>query len=68
MLLGDVEPSAALVPTVEGMTLLPANIDLAGAEAMLLMRAGREYALKRALTKLGVGVVPAATSESSSTW
>jgi chromosome partitioning protein len=29
------------------MTLLPANIDLAGAEAMLLMRAGREYALKR---------------------
>ena len=35
-----------------GMTLLPANIDLAGAEAMLLMRAGREYALKRALAKL----------------
>ena len=34
------------------MTLLPANIDLAGAEAMLLMRAGREYALKRALDKL----------------
>ena len=34
------------------MTLLPANIDLAGAEAMLLMRAGREYALKRALAKL----------------
>src|ERR1700743_345446 len=35
------------------MTLLPANIDLGGAEAMLLMRAGREYALKRALDKLG---------------
>ena len=34
------------------MSLLPANIDLAGAEAMLLMRAGREYALKRALAKL----------------
>ena len=34
------------------MTLLPANIDLAGAEAMLLMRAGREYALKRALAKV----------------
>jgi chromosome partitioning protein len=32
--------------------VLPANIDLAGAEAMLLMRAGREYALKRALAKL----------------
>jgi len=37
------------------MSLLPANIDLAGAEAMLLMRAGREYALKRALDKLGTG-------------
>ncbi len=52
VLLGDVEPDAALVDTAEGMTLLPANIDLAGAEAMLLMRAGREYALKRALAKL----------------
>ena len=38
VLLGDVEPDAALVQTPEGMTLLPANIDLAGAEAMLLMR------------------------------
>jgi len=52
VLLGEVEPSAALVDTPEGMTLLPANIDLAGAEAMLLMRAGREYALKRALDKI----------------
>lgn len=52
VLLGDVEASAALVQTAEGMTLLPANIDLAGAEAMLLMRAGREYALKRALAKV----------------
>ncbi|MBP3085315.1 ParA family protein [Mycolicibacterium fortuitum] len=52
VLLGDVEPGAALVETAEGMTLLPANIDLAGSEAMLLMRAGREYALKRALAKV----------------
>jgi len=52
VLLGEVEPNAALVGTSEGMMLLPANIDLAGAEAMLLMRAGREYALKRALAKL----------------
>lgn len=52
VLLGDVEPDAALVETPEGMTLLPANIDLAGAEAMLLMRAGREHALKRALAKV----------------
>jgi chromosome partitioning protein len=57
-----VEPDTALVETSEGMTLLPANIDLAGAEAMLLMRAGREYALKRALAKLGAGAAPAATS------
>ena len=53
VLLGDVEPDTALLETPEGMALLPANIDLAGAEAMLLMRAGREYALKRALAKLG---------------
>ncbi len=52
VLLGDVEPAAAVVQTSEGMSLLPANIDLAGAEAMLLMRAGREYALRRALAKL----------------
>jgi chromosome partitioning protein len=52
VLLGEVEPDATLVTTSEGMTLLPANIDLAGAEAMLLMRAGREYALKRALAKI----------------
>uniref|UniRef100_A0A5Q5CDK3 Cobyrinic acid a,c-diamide synthase n=1 Tax=Mycobacterium sp. (strain JLS) TaxID=164757 RepID=A0A5Q5CDK3_MYCSJ len=52
VLLGEVEPDAALVDTPEGMTLLPANIDLAGAEAMLLMRAGREHALKRAMAKL----------------
>lgn len=62
VLLGEVEPDAALLETPEGMTLLPANIDLAGAEAMLLMRAGREYALKRALAKLGVGAGTPATS------
>jgi len=60
VLLGEVEPDAALVDTSEGMTLLPANIDLAGAEAMLLMRAGREYALKRALAKL-TGATKSAT-------
>jgi chromosome partitioning protein len=55
VLLGEVEPDVALLETPEGMTLLPANIDLAGAEAMLLMRAGREYALKRALAKISTG-------------
>ncbi|MFV9633969.1 ParA family protein [Mycobacterium neumannii] len=62
VLLGEVEPDAALLETPEGMTLLPANIDLAGAEAMLLMRAGREYALKRALAKLGVGAGASSSS------
>lgn len=62
VLLGEVEPDVALLETPEGMTLLPANIDLAGAEAMLLMRAGREYALKRALAKLGVGEKASASS------
>jgi chromosome partitioning protein len=52
VLLSEVEPDMTLVDTSEGMTLLPANIDLAGVEAMLLMRAGREYALKRALDKM----------------
>jgi chromosome partitioning protein len=33
----------------EGVSVLPANIDLAGAEAYLLMRTGREYALRQAL-------------------
>jgi chromosome partitioning protein len=62
VLLGDVEPDATLVDTAEGMMLLPANIDLAGVEAMLLMRAGREYALKRALDKLA-GAAESATSK-----
>lgn len=52
VLLDSVEPSSVLLSTAEGMTLLPATIDLAGVEAMLLMRAGREYALKRALSTL----------------
>jgi chromosome partitioning protein len=33
----------------EKLAVLPANIDLAGAEAYLLMRTGREYALRQAL-------------------
>lgn len=64
VLLGEVEPDAALVDTPEGMTLLPANIDLAGAEAMLLMRAGREYALKRALAKI-TGAAEPSTEDTS---
>ena len=35
--------------------LVPSNIDLAGAEAVLLAKTGREYALQRALRELGGG-------------
>src|ERR1700722_33093 len=37
------------VPDVEGLTLVPATIDLAGAEVHLLTRTGREHVLARAL-------------------
>ncbi|MGL4306231.1 MAG: ParA family protein [Mycobacteriaceae bacterium] len=50
VLLGEADIRSALLETSESMTLLPATIDLAGAEAMLLMKAGREYALKRQLS------------------
>ncbi len=49
VLLGDAEIADVLLETGENLALLPATIDLAGAEALLLMRPGREYALKRAL-------------------
>ncbi|MEE2034418.1 ParA family protein [Rhodococcus chondri] len=52
VLIGDAEAKEVLLDTAEGITLLPATIDLAGAEALLLMRPGREYALKRALATI----------------
>ncbi|MDE0803709.1 MAG: ParA family protein [Acidimicrobiales bacterium] len=44
--------AADVTVEVGGCTLLPATIDLAGAEVHLLSRTGREYALKRAITEL----------------
>lgn len=52
VLVGDADIEEVLLDTDEGIALLPATIDLAGAEALLLMRPGREYALKRALAKV----------------
>lgn len=49
VLLGEGTLAEVLLDTDDNVTLLPATIDLAGAEALLLMRPGREYALKRAL-------------------
>ena len=42
-------PAAEILMKVGDLHLLPASIDLAGAEVQLLTRAGREYALARAL-------------------
>lgn len=41
--------SEVALATDEGPSLVPATIDLAGAEALLLMRTGREYILRRSL-------------------
>ncbi len=49
VLLGRVAARLALVPTDDGPDLLPATIDLAGTEAHLLTKTGREYALRSAL-------------------
>ena len=49
VLTAGVDVSSVLLETQEGAALLPATIDLAGAEALLLMRPGREHTLVRAL-------------------
>ena len=49
VLLGRVSAGMAVHETEEGPALLPATIDLAGSEAMLLTRTGREFALRTAL-------------------
>ncbi len=55
VLLGRVSAGMALQKTNEGPDLLPATIDLAGSEAMLLTRTGREYALRAALEDVQAG-------------
>jgi len=52
VLLGDLAIGDAIVATADGPSLLPATIDLATTESMLLTRTGREYALRTALTDL----------------
>jgi chromosome partitioning protein len=52
VLLGRVGTGMAVLPTLDGPDILPATIDLAGAEAALLSRTGREYALRSALAPL----------------
>jgi chromosome partitioning protein len=52
VLLGRVSPGVAVQRTEDGPDILPSTIDLAGCEAMLLTRTGREYALRMALEDL----------------
>ncbi len=52
VLLGRVGARPAIVPTDEGVDVLPASIDLAGTEAQLLTRTGREFVLRAALDEL----------------
>jgi chromosome partitioning protein len=52
VLLGRVSAGMAVTRTAEGIDLLPATIELAGCEAMLLTRTGREYTLRAALEEL----------------
>jgi chromosome partitioning protein len=52
VLTGQVSMREVILETDEGISLVPATIDLAGAEAVLLMRPGREFSLKRALATL----------------
>ncbi len=52
VLLGRVSAKTALHPVGDGFDLLPATIDLAGSEALLMTRTGREFALRTALADL----------------
>jgi chromosome partitioning protein len=52
VLLGRVAASMAIHPTPDGPDLLPSTIELAGCEAMLLSRTGREYTLRLALDEV----------------
>jgi len=49
LVLGQADAADALLEAGEGIDLLPATIDLAGAEAQLLTRPGREFVLQSVL-------------------
>ena len=52
VLLGKAEAAEAVIACEDGVDLLPSVIELAGAEAQLLPRPGREYVLRSALEPL----------------
>nr|WP_088282456.1 ParA family protein [Kineosporia sp. A_224] len=55
VLCGTVTAADAIVPAADGVDLLPATIDLAAAESVLLPRAGREHVLATALAEVSGG-------------
>jgi chromosome partitioning protein len=55
VLLGRVSAGMAVQQTPEGVDLLPATIDLAGCEAVLLTKTGREQTLRLALEDMAPG-------------
>ncbi len=52
VLLGRLSAGIVITGTVDGPDLLPATIELAGCEAVLLSRPGREHALRLALAEV----------------
>ncbi len=52
VLLGRVQPAMAILSTQDGVDLLPATIELAGTEAAMLSRPGREFVLRTALEEV----------------
>lgn len=52
VLLGRLGPRMAIIGTQEGPDLLPASIELSGAEMQLANRTGREYVLREALAEV----------------
>jgi len=52
VLLGRISAGMAIRQTADGLALLPATIDLAGTEAALLTRPGREFILRSALSEV----------------
>lgn len=53
LLTGKATAAGALVPTPDGVDLLPSSVDLSAAEAVLLPRDEREYVLRDALLAVG---------------
>ncbi len=52
VLLGQIDAAASLISVADGVDLLPSAIDVAGLEANLLSRPGREFVLRTAIEPL----------------